>query len=287
MNIIKISTGGTIPAILTGRERRDLLVWVSESAKPENEQRISLETFLRLDPTPEIWISSSQIYGDKPWGPKWWFRTSYQEDEWLIGHAVPKSRVVEVLPCKGTKIVLNNTAGQGVVTESLNDSEYWWDCKATIWRQTRDYKPPHKVTSADKESHQRPWHKLEEKSGSSGGARAQRKFYKKRGYNPEWKDSQSMTKRSKKTLTQHEQDHGVRGEQDPGHSKKEPVSGNDEEPMSENDEKLVPEKGEELMHQAEKACEKSKDVGASEEKRANSMDVNTDEESSNKAMAMA
>jgi hypothetical protein len=287
INIIKISTEGMIPAILTGPEHGDLLVWVSQSAKPGNEQSMALATFLSLDPTPEIFISMSQAYGDKSWGSRWWVRTSYQEDEWLIGHAVPKSRVVEVLPCTGTKIVLNKKADQGVVTESLDDSEYWWECKATIWRQTRDYKPPHKVISADEEPRQSSWHELEEKNGSGGGARFQRKCYKKRGYNPEWEDSQSMTKRSKKTLTQHEQDQGVPGEQDPGHSKKELVSGNDEQPVPENDQEPVPENGEELVHQAGKACEGITDVSASGGKSGDSMDVNNGEKSSNKAMAMA
>ena len=258
-----------IPAILTGREHGNLLVWVSKSARPENEQPISLETFLRLDPTPEIWISCSQIYGDKPWEPKWWFRTSYQENEWLIGHAVPKSRIVEVLPCTGTKIVLDKNAEQKVVTESLNESEYWWECKATIWRPSRNYKPPHKVVSADDKPHQHSWHKLEERNDSGGGARSQRKIYKKRGYNPEWEDSQSMTKRSK---TQHEQDQGIPGEQDLGQSKKELVTENGEE----DDE-----------DPAGKTCEESTGDNATEGKSGDGMDVNNGENFSNKKMAMA
>jgi hypothetical protein len=256
-----------IPAILTGEDRGDLLVWVSQSAKPENGQPIALARFCSLDPTPEIFISMSQVYNDQPWGP-WWHRTSYQEDEWFIGHAVPKARVLEVLPCTNTNIVLNNKT---LVTEYLNNSQYWWERMATIWRRTRDYKRPHEEVSADEKPHQRSWFELEEKINNGGDARSQRMCYKKRGYNPQWEDPKHMTKRSKRTLAQREQDQDIPGEQDGGQSKKELVTENDEE----------------KIRQAGEESEESTDIDASKGKSDDSKDVNNGEKSSKKTTAMA
>lgn len=225
INVIKITTEGMIPAILTGDDRGDLLVWVSQSAKPKNGQPIALAKFCSLDPSPEIFISMSQVYNDQPWGP-WWHRTSYQEDKWFIGHAVPKARVVEVLPCTGTNMVSND---RRLVTEYLFNSQYWWEWTATIWRRTRDYKLPNEEVSADDKPQQPSWFELEEKDSNGGDARSQRMSLKKRGCNPEWEDSHTMTNRSKKTLTQHEQDQGAPGERDLSQPSKELATEKDEE----------------------------------------------------------
>jgi hypothetical protein len=171
-----------IPAILGRSGCPDLIVWISQTAKPENGRPITLEKFLKMDLKPEIWISMAQVYENKPRGD-WWFRTSYQVDEWLIGGAMPKSRVLEILPCHGKSVIYEDEFDQGVVTEYLREVEYWWDCKLTVWRRSEeDEQFFSEVISIDEKSRKRPCYEIEETNGSDSSAQSQQRCFKKRKY---------------------------------------------------------------------------------------------------------
>lgn len=171
-----------IPAILGRSGCPDLIVWVSQTARPDNGRPITLEKFLKMNPKPEIWISMAQVHEDKPWGD-WWPHTSYQVDEWLIGGAMPKSRVLEVLPCRGKSIIYDDEFDQGVVTEYLRNIEYWWDCKLTVWRRSEE--DEHffsEVITLDEKPRKRPCYEIEETSGSDSSAQSQQRCFKRRKY---------------------------------------------------------------------------------------------------------
>ncbi|KAF2998862.1 hypothetical protein E8E13_003828 [Curvularia kusanoi] len=264
INIIKISTEGMIPAVVRRSGHPEFVVWVSESSKPENGQPLPMEAFLALDPKPEVWISMSQIYNDKPFGD-WWFRTSYQEDEWLIDHFMPKSRVLEVLPCKGTKVILEDEANDAVVTEHLGNEEHWWDGSSNIWRKSHEHPRRREAFSLDENSTEQSWEELEVNNGSGGGARSQRKAFNKRGFNPEWEDSQNMTRPCKKARTEIKDDDGNPSQQSDAYSEKELEESLDLKPLLEGAEAsegylglaFEYEKGEDGMDKGESGSERS------------------------------
>lgn len=182
-----------VPAILGRSGRPDLIVWVSQTARPDNGRPITLEMFLSMDSKPEIWVSMAQVYEDEPWGD-WWLRTSYQVDEWLIGSAMPKSRVLEVLPCHGKSIVYGDEFDHGLITEYLGNIKYWWDCKRTVWRQSQDERYYSEVISTDEKPCKRSCYEIEESYGSDSSAQSQKRCFKKRKYK---EDSRTMIKLAK------------------------------------------------------------------------------------------
>ena len=138
--------------------------------------------FFDMNPKPEIWVSMCQVYDDKPWGD-WWLRTSYQVDEWLIGGAMPKSRVLEVFPCRGNTIIYGDESGHGVVTEYYKNIKHRWDCKLTVWRRAEENERScNEVISIEEKPRKRSCYEIEERCISESSAHSQQVCYKKRKY---------------------------------------------------------------------------------------------------------
>ena len=212
MTVVKIHTDELIPAIFERKGEQSILMWVSAFVKPVDGQSITEEQFTRLKG--QFWVSISQIHEDLPWG-KWWHRTKYNVDEWLVGGAIPRSRVVEILPLIGAEIIEYDDANPRRVVDSVGKNLYQWDWDTKVWskisekRERTWYEKESSSGGNDgAEKRKRTWCEKEWSSGGNDGAYGQQQVYKKMRYNHMWKDTKKMTIMSKRPFDEMEAEEG-------------------------------------------------------------------------------
>ncbi|KAF2998861.1 hypothetical protein E8E13_003797 [Curvularia kusanoi] len=130
--IIKIRTDGMTPALLRIEGQPDLVIWVSDFAKPKDGKPMSWDTLFERAPKTEIMLSMKQAHDCGAWGDDFWQKTYWQKDEWLMCRAIPKSRVEDVWPCKGTQIMKSLNSSK-ILTESWHSKDFEWDANNTFW----------------------------------------------------------------------------------------------------------------------------------------------------------
>lgn len=190
MTVVKIDSEGLVPAVYKEVGEPDIFVWVSAFVKPEDGQPITEEEFYRLKG--EFWFSMSQLHEDKPWGAEWWIRNKFNPDEWLIGGAIPKSRVVEVLPCIGDQIIEYDEEDPRPVIDSAGEWRYQFDRETKVWKRL-----PKKRNLT--------WCEKEWNSGGDDGAQEQQRIYDNTQGNTTWQDPYAMTQAFQKNSEESEE----------------------------------------------------------------------------------
>ncbi|KAL1596778.1 hypothetical protein SLS59_007810 [Nothophoma quercina] len=231
MTVVKIHTNELIPAIFERKGEQSILMWVSAFVKPVDGQSITEEQFTRLKG--QFWVSMSQIHEDLPWS-KWWHRTKYNVDEWLVGGAIPRSRVVD----------------------SVGKNLYQWDWDTKVWSKISEKR---ERTWCEKESssggndgaekRKRTWCEKEWSSGGNDGAYGQQQVYKKMRYNHMWKDTKKMTIMSKRPFDEMEAEEGEAEESEAEDSEAEDSEAEESEAETEISQELDGDENEEGQYE--------------------------------------